>query len=220
MKCKHHKHKGVRKYKDIQKSKVIRKSKNYSSDEPNYYKGYSANMPDYFREFGCFFKIDKNELKMFRSVNDGEFSTWGWIIGSISFIVWYVGGCLYFVYNLKTLGIFEKILFFLMFGFGFVLLYICKYSLFTVNSSGITVRTICKKYFIPKDKIDYCSCKIVERVELPEGYNEKKIYYSVFIMMKDRSVFRKKIYIDTGLCYKDKFYVDYLVGRFNELLVL
>ena len=49
MKCKHHKHKGVRKYKGI------RKSKNYSSNDPNYYKGYSANMPDYFREFGCFF---------------------------------------------------------------------------------------------------------------------------------------------------------------------
>ena len=37
--------------------------------------------------------------------------------------------------------------------------------------------------------------------------------------MKDKNVFHK-IDIDTGLCYKDKIDVDYLIDKFNEHLGL
>ena len=45
-------------------------------------------------------------------------------------------------------------------------------------------------------------------------------FYDLFIIMKETDkIFFNKIEIDTGLCYKNKIYVDYLIDMFNICLM-
>ena len=167
---------------------------------------YSSSMPNNFRGFGCSFEINQNELKMTRFVNGGEFSIWSSIAVGIIIAL-----------------LFIAIIFFDISDFFIILLVlmitcsqILTYSIFRVNTSGIFIKTIFKEYFIPKEKIDSLVCRTVKR---KKGRYGTQTLYDVFIIMKDKNVFHK-IDIDTGLCYKDKIDVDYLIDKFNEHLGL
>ena len=182
------------------------------------HKGYSSNMPESFKGFGSSFTINKNELKISRFVSEGEFSL-------ISTIVLFI-----FLVPLALLPseLFEKIfpneriaiiVIIVSFIISISLFYILKYCIFIVNSNGISVKTALKEYFIPKDKIDSIVCRTVKRKELKYGLELMTPFYDLFIIMKETDKnFFNKIEIDTGLCYKNKIYVDYLIDMFNERL--
>ena len=182
------------------------------------HKGYSSNMPEYFKGFGSSFTINKNELKMSRFVSEGEFS----IISTIVLLIFIIPGMLIpselleKMFPNERIGIIVIIVLFIV---CFSLFYILKYCIFTVNSSGITVKTGLKEYFIPKDKIDSIVCRTVKRKELKYALELMTPFYDLFILMKekDKKLFNK-IEIDTGLCYKNKIHVDYLIDMFNERL--
>ena len=196
---------------------------NYQNQPTNRYvsrlhKGYSSNMPESFKGFGSSFTINKNELKMSRFVSEGEFS----LISTIVLLIFIVpctltpSELLDKMFPDKTVGIVIIIVLFIV---CISLFYILKYCIFTVNSSGITVKTGLKEYFIPKDKIDSIVCRTVKRKELKYSLELMTTFYDLFIIMKerDKKLFNK-IDLDTGLCYKNKIYVDYLIDMFNERL--
>ncbi len=181
---------------------------------------YSSTIPQKFREdWFCSFEINKNELKMSRFLNGGQFSFLGNLILFIMGFIFLLGFIFFFPY---IIGIVEIILI----GMGMLFLIAIifaqdfTYSTYRVNSSGIIVKTPLKEYFIPKEKIDSIACKCVRRVkkiDLDDNYYES--FYDLFIILrnKDKHLFNK-IDIDTGLCYKDRIQVKYLVDKFNEYL--
>ena len=195
---------------------------------------YDINMPNYFRGFGCSFKVNQNELKMSRNLNGGDFTFWLKILSSLL-----LGGVfMYFftyLHSLPTSKItnfmkkidiqmfpFYVIIFFIVLAISFN--YMTK-SKITVNSTGITVKTAFIKYFMSKEKIDSIVCRTVTRTIESYRYGRSRRYgrtptesfYDVFIIMKDTSVCNKTE-LDTGLCYKNKTQVDYLIDQFNEYL--
>ena len=171
---------------------------NYSQnqfDRPvaRHYKTYGSNMPDYFREgWKCSFEIDQSEIRMERFLNGGDFVGWTLIVMILLFILFPI----------------------FIFPIFFLLIFIFIPAKIKVNSNGITIKTIFKQYFLPKEKIDSIICRTVTR---SKGRYGSESFYDVFIVMKDKSVANKQN-LDTGLCYKNKIHVDYLIDMFNERL--
>ena len=108
---------------------------------------------------------------------------------------------------------------------------------FIVNSKGILITTINRKFFIPKDKIDYCFSKKVKRIY--RNSEESESFYDVIIKLNytpESSNIPNNLFellnnpnkllkvritsseIDTGLCYKSKKPTYYLADEFNKYL--
>ena len=192
---------------------------------------YDRNMPDYFRHFGCSFEVNQNELKMSRNLNGGDFTFLLRILSSLLgllllafFFKLSSSQFIDFIHNVDIqIFPFYLIIFFIVLAISFNFM---TRSKITVNSTGITVKTACMKYFMPKEKIDSIVCRTVTRsIERSRRFGSSRRYgrtptdsfYDVFIIMKDKSVCNKTE-LDTGLCYKNKVHVDYLIDEFNEHL--
>ena len=157
------------------------------------------------------FENNQNELTMTTSLSEGDFAKWS--------IVVIVSEALLLLFSLQIVtkmfpdinsGLFI-LLFFVLLAISVYFINSCKLK---VDSSGITIKTVFKKYFIPKEKIVSLNCKIVKRTV---GKRQCASFYDIFIIMKDKSFFNK-VELDTGLCYMDKIHTDYLIDKFNEHL--
>ena len=195
---------------------------------PRRYPNYGRNMPDYFRDFGCSFDITEDEIIMTRNLNGGDFSGWEKFIGIllICFVVFFgpaIFGMIlnFFPFPFYIGSDFGSFLFIASFVFAVIFPFFMTRARVTVNSRGITIKTFFRKCFIPAEKIDYITSELVIRGESRSRYGRTTVYkyHDVFIIMKDSSVCNK-MDLDTGLCYKNKVHVDYLVDEFNGRLGL
>lgn len=71
-----------------------------------------------------------------------------------------------------------------------------------------------KKDFIPKEKIKYLDCRIVQRAQ---RYGEPESFYSLYIITQDFSIL-SETELETGLCYQYKILVEFLIDKFNDYL--
>ena len=192
------------------------------------YPNYGRNMPDYFRGFCCSFENTPNELKMRRILNGGDFCGGVFLLIALVLLL-IVGIPVAFCYLVEFFPILEIIsgIAQSMTGFLFILLLILILGLILgssflsiaeirVNRNGITIKTLIHKYFIPSEKIDSLVSRTVTRGE-GDRRGRAETFSDVFIIMKDRSICNK-IELDTGLCYKNKVHVDYLIDEFHEHL--
>ena len=195
------------------------------------YPNYGRNMPDYFRGFGCSFENNQDEIIMKRNLNGGDFVYWSpYLLFTLIFLIFFVLPMVFFFFlpllpNFlicfigAILGAISKAIPLLM-GILLVSLIIWLSFLSTaeirVNKSGITIKTLVHKYFIPSDKIDSLVCRTVTRGEKGRS-GRAETFPDVFIIMRDTSIFNKTE-LDTGLCYKNKVHVDYLIDEFHEHL--
>ena len=191
---------------------------------------YNPNeMAYYFEGIGKSWSITENEIKISRLLNGGKFTLGAKLSTIILPILAF--GAVYFGFRFISETILNnQFLFWLslvLIPLSFLPPALMKYSTIIVNSSGITVKTLFGKYFIPKEQIDYCDCRSVTRWTIKSyrhgsGYRRRgsvtvspELYLDVFIIMKDKS---KDYEFDTGLCYKMSEPANYLKDEFNRIL--
>ena len=191
---------------------------------------YNPNeMAYYFEGIGKSWSITENEIKISRLLNGGKFTLGAKLSTIILPILAF--GAVYFGFRFISETILNnQFLFWLslvLIPLSFLPPALMKYSTVIVNSSGITVKTLFGKYFIPKEQIDYCDCRSVTRWTIKSyrhgsGYRRRgsvtvspELYLDVFIIMKDKS---KDYEFDTGLCYKMSEPANYLKDEFNRFL--
>ena len=191
---------------------------------------YNPNeMAYYFEGIGKSWSITENEIKISRLLNGGKFTLGAKLSTIILPILAF--GAVYFGFRFISETILNnQFLFWLslvLIPLSFLPPALMKYSTIIVNSSGITVKTLFGKYFIPKEQIDYCDCRSVTRWTIKSyrhgsGYRRRgsvtvspELYLDVFIIMKDKS---KDYEFDTGLCYKMSEPANYLKDEFNRFL--
>ena len=191
---------------------------------------YNPNeMAYYFEGIGKSWSITENEIKISRLLNGGKFTLGAKLSTIILPILAF--GAVYFGFRFISETILNnQFLFWLslvLIPLSFLPPALMKYSTVIVNSSGITVKTLFGKYFIPKEQIDYCDCRSVTRWTIKSyrhgsGYRRRgsvtvspELYLDVFIIMKDKS---KDYEFDTGLCYKMSEPANYLKDEFNRIL--
>ena len=178
-----------------------------------HHKVYGSNMPDNFKGFGCTFEVTQNDLYMSRNLNGGDFVFWSII--AIVLGVFLIGfGPVFLPFFGPLLSDFSPFFIIVLFIFLVGSSLFLTNAKIRVNSTGITIKTILKEYFLPREKIDSLVCRTVTR---SKGRYGRESFYDVFIVMKDKSV-SNKLNLDTGLCYKNKIHVDYLIDMFNERL--
>ncbi len=191
---------------------------------------YNPNeMAYYFEGLGKSWSITENEIKISRLLNGGKFTLGAKLLTFILPILAILA--VYFAFRcISEIILNNQFLFWLslvLIPLSFLPPALMKFSTIIVNSSGITVKTLFGKYFIPKEQIDYCDCRSVTRWTIKSyrhgsGYRRRgsvtvspELYLDVFIIMKDKS---KDYEFDTGLCYKMSEPANYLKDEFNRFL--
>ena len=202
-----------------------------------------SDIERYFKGIACSFEQKQDELKISRFVNGGHF----WRLGFYCIYFLFIFFCIFCAILGNIFGNCLPMILVMLFSIIFpssirYLIYIT----FTVNLKGILAKTIDnKKYFIPREKIDYCFSKKVKRYKYKSS-DEAKIFYCVFIKLNEipdepikfnqdilssfNNVLSGKIFsnfnkvcitvseVDTGLCYESKMPAKYLANEFNKYL--
>ena len=181
---------------------------------------------------GASFKANENEIKITRFLNGGTFVWWPRFFSFVLVIASIVGGIYLFPKlpnsEFSCFGVIAVIV------IAIIITELVKFGTIIVNEKGITAKTVIGKYFIPKEKIDFCNYESVQRINIKGssryghrrhrnhyGYGnrggmeiEQILYLCLIVHLKDKNT------IDTGLCYGlggDEA-LDYLKGECNRIL--
>ena len=193
-----------------------------------------AEFAHFFKsDIGCSFSATENEIKISRFLNDGEFVLWPKMFSFVLAILIVVGA--FYGIHLKPsimnsqLGIFG---FLFVFVIAYVVKELGKYATIIVNPNGITTKTMLGKFFIPREKVNYCEVQSVTRWKMSStrrrnlwGYSRRRreatleevSYLDVIIKIKEQNKWKVDT-VDTGLCYLYSEPVYYLKDEFNRIL--
>lgn len=193
-----------------------------------------AEFAHFFKsDIGCSFSATENEIKISRFLNDGEFVLWPKVFSFVLAILIVVGA--FYGVHLKPsimnsqLGIFG---FLFVFVIAYVVKELGKYATIIVNPNGITTKTMLGKFFIPREKVNYCEVQSVTRWKMSStrrrnfwGYGRRRreatleevSYLDVIIKIKETNKWKVDT-VDTGLCYLYHEPVNYLKDEFNRIL--
>lgn len=196
----------------------------------------ASEMAHYFKGgIGSSFNATDNEITISRFLKGGEFVFWPKMFSFVMAILIVVGTCYGIHKNPNIMnneiGIFG---FLFVLVIAFIVKELGKFATITVNSNGITAKTMLGKIIIPREKVNYCTSQPVTRLEMVSrrrrgylGYGRSRrrseaslepvTYLDVFVKTKEENKW-KIDNIDTGLCYEYNDPVNYLKDEFNRIL--
>jgi hypothetical protein len=163
----------------------------------------------YFKvPFTSFMRTD-NELQFSRMLGLGHFVTFFSLLflGILIFVIAFL--LCFSIPNFK-----QDILFFIVIILITILYPIFVYANIRVNSQGIFVKTIFKKIFIPRDKIEKC---YYSTTKYKDRYGNVTKTYQTQILLFENYIFNT-IFVNTGIGFSDPFPADYLAKEFNKYL--